>query len=62
MRGKSTKFTGVISEPDVLKTIGMESKRNGTDRLTRQQIARIINKARAQTRSGRKPPRKRSCA
>lgn len=33
-------------EPEVLRTIGMESKRMGTDKLTTAQIDRIIKVAR----------------
>jgi len=35
------------AEPNVLTIVGKESKRKGTDRLTSQQIDRIIRKARA---------------
>jgi prevent-host-death family protein len=35
-------------EPEVLKLIGEESKRNRTDALTLRQIDRVIRKARAQ--------------
>ena len=35
-------------EPEVLKIIGEESKRNGTDSLTSRQIDRIIKAARTQ--------------
>jgi len=35
-------------EPEVLRVIGEESKRNGTDTLTSRQIDRIIKAARAQ--------------
>lgn len=34
-------------EPEVLKAIGAESKRNGTDQLSPQEINRIIKTARA---------------
>jgi len=34
-------------EPEVLKAIGKESKRNGTDTLTSRQIDQIIKAARA---------------
>ena len=33
-------------EPDVLRVIGEESKRNGTDKLTSRQIDRVIAAAR----------------
>ena len=33
-------------EPEVLRLLGEESRRNGTDRLTSRQIDRIINEAR----------------
>jgi len=33
--------------PDVLKTIGEESRRNGTDKLSSRQIDRIIKATRA---------------
>src|SRR5579872_4782711 len=35
-------------EPEVLRAIGEESKRNRTDKLTSRQIDQIINAARAQ--------------
>jgi prevent-host-death family protein len=35
-------------EPEVLKVIGDESKRNGTDKLTSRQIDKIIKDTRAQ--------------
>ena len=35
-------------EPEVLRIVGEESKRNGTDSLTSRQIDRIIKAARAQ--------------
>lgn len=35
-------------EPEVLRMIGEESKRNGTDTLTSRQIDRVIKAARAQ--------------
>jgi hypothetical protein len=34
-------------EPEILKVIGAQSKRNGTDKLTSQQIDRIIRASRA---------------
>jgi prevent-host-death family protein len=37
-------------EPEVLKTIGEESKRNGTDSMTSRQIDQIIRSTRAQKR------------
>jgi len=46
-------------EPEVLRTIGEESKRNGTDSLTSAQIDRIIKKARAgKVRAIKRTPRK----
>jgi prevent-host-death family protein len=35
-------------EPEVLKVIGDESKRNGTDKMTSRQIDKIIKDTRAQ--------------
>lgn len=35
-------------EPEVLRTIGEESQRNGTDQLTSRQIDQIIKAARSQ--------------
>lgn len=35
-------------EPEVLKAIGDESKRNGTDKLTSRQVDKIIKETRAQ--------------
>jgi prevent-host-death family protein len=35
-------------EPDVLRIVGEESKRKGTDALTSREINRIIKRARAQ--------------
>ena len=35
-------------EPEVLKIVGEESKRNGTDSLTSRQIDRIVKASRAQ--------------
>jgi prevent-host-death family protein len=40
-------------EPEVLTLIGEESRRNGTDRLTAEQINQIIKAARAQKRKRR---------
>ena len=37
-------------EPEVLRVIGEESKRNGTDKLTSRQIDQIIKATRAQKR------------
>lgn len=37
-------------EPEILRIIGEESKRNGTDKLTSRQIDAIIKKARAEKR------------
>ena len=37
-------------EPEVLRIVGEEAKRNGTDKLTSRQIDRIIKAARAQKR------------
>src|SRR5271170_7612689 len=37
----------VLREPEVLKTIGEESRRNGTDRLTSRQIDDVIKEYRA---------------
>jgi len=34
-------------EPDILRIVGEESRRNGTDELTLQQINRIIRRTRA---------------
>ena len=39
-------------EPEVLKAIGDESKRNGTDKLTSRQIDKIIKETRAQKSKG----------
>jgi prevent-host-death family protein len=41
-------------EPEVLRVIGEESMRNGTDSLSSRQIDRIIKAARAQKKVGRK--------
>jgi prevent-host-death family protein len=37
-------------EPEVLRVIGQESRRKGTDKLTSRQIDRIIKSTRAQRR------------
>ena len=37
-----------VAEPEVLKIIGVESRRNGTDRLTPRQIDEIIKTTRAE--------------
>ena len=37
-------------EPEILKAIGEESKRNGTDSMTSRQIDQIIKSTRAQRR------------
>lgn len=37
----------VTPEPKVLRVIGEESKRKGTDKLTSQQIDQVIKSARA---------------
>jgi prevent-host-death family protein len=48
-------------EPEILRTIGEESKRNGTDTLTSAQINKIIRKARAAGgRAIKQGPRKNS--
>lgn len=39
-------------EPEVLKVIGEESERNGTDKLTSRQIDRAIKAARQASRRG----------
>ena len=39
---------GAAPEPEVLKIIGEESKRNGTDKMTSRQIDRFIKSTRAQ--------------
>jgi prevent-host-death family protein len=39
-------------EPEVLKAIGDESRRNGTDKLTSRQIDKIIKDTRAQKLKG----------
>ena len=40
-------------EPEVLRVIGKESQRKGTDRLTSRQIARVIQSARSgKTKNG----------
>jgi prevent-host-death family protein len=39
-------------EPDVLKALGGESKRKGTDTLSSRQIDRVIKAARAKKSSG----------
>ena len=41
-------------EPEVLRIIGEESKRNGTDRMTSRQIDDEIKKARAARRARKK--------
>jgi len=41
-------------EPEVLKIIGGESVRNGTDKLTSRQIDRVIAKSRAERTRERK--------
>jgi hypothetical protein len=38
-----------VPEPDVLRAIGEESRRHGTDKLTSRQIDRVIKAARART-------------
>lgn len=40
-------------EPEVLRIIGEESRKKGTDKLTPRQIDRVINSARAYPRSQR---------
>jgi prevent-host-death family protein len=40
-------------EPDVLRIIGEESRRKGTDKLTSRQIDRVIGAARARRRKRR---------
>jgi len=37
-------------EPEILRVLGEESKRKGTDRLSRRQIDSLIREARKQTR------------
>src|SRR5215469_1647097 len=37
-----------VPEPDVLRVLGEESRRQGTDRLTSRQIDQVIRAARAQ--------------
>src|SRR5258706_14884025 len=37
------------AEPEVLRAIGEESKRKGTDKLTSQQIEQVIKASRAET-------------
>jgi hypothetical protein len=37
-----------LAEPEVLKIIGAESRRNGTDRLTSRQIDDVIKTARVE--------------
>lgn len=39
-----------VPEPEVLRVIGKESMRKGTDKLTSRQIDRVIKSARAQKR------------
>jgi prevent-host-death family protein len=39
-------------EPEVLRAIGKESQRNGTDKLTSRQIDQIIKATRVQSRKG----------
>jgi prevent-host-death family protein len=39
-------------EPEVLRAIGNESQRNGTDKLTSRQIDQIIKATRVQSRKG----------
>jgi prevent-host-death family protein len=39
-----------VPEPEVLRVIGEESRRNGTDKLTSRQIDQIIKSTRAQRR------------
>jgi prevent-host-death family protein len=39
-----------VPEPEVLKIIGLESQRKGTDKLTPSQIRKIIEKARRSRR------------
>jgi len=41
-----------VAEPEVLKPIGAESGRNGTDRLTLRQIDEIIKTTRAEAAKG----------
>jgi len=46
-------------EPEILRTIGEESKRNGTDSLTSSQIDQIIKRARdGEERAIKRRPRK----
>src|SRR5665213_1115708 len=37
-------------EPEVLRLIGEESKRNGTDKMTSREIGEVINETRAEKR------------
>ncbi|HZL26844.1 MAG TPA: type II toxin-antitoxin system Phd/YefM family antitoxin [Acidobacteriaceae bacterium] len=41
-------------EPEVLRIIGEESKRNGTDKLTSREIDEVIKEARAEKRKKRR--------
>ena len=43
-------------EPEVLRVLGEESKRKGTDTLTSRQIDQVIKATRAQQRKGRGAP------
>jgi hypothetical protein len=45
-------LNGVAPVPEVLRIIGEESVRNGTDKLTSEQIDEIIQEARAEKRKG----------
>ena len=44
----------VAPEPEVLRVIGEEARRNGTSRLTSRQIDQIIRTTRAATRNTKK--------
>jgi len=45
-------LNGIAQVPEVLRIIGEESVRNGTDKLTEAEIGAIIKKARAEKRKG----------
>jgi len=44
-------FPGMPRTPEALRVVGEESRRNGTDKLTSQQIDEIIKAARAEKRT-----------
>ena len=45
--GKNRILRAAVLEPEILKLIGVESQRQGTDKLTSRQIDRVIKATRA---------------